>query len=76
MVMFTMDFGVKIRLMDSAYTHIKTVRSIQACGKKTGSMVKATKLGQMVLNLKVTISMEKSMDKANFIGQTVARTKD
>jgi len=70
MVMFMMDNGLMIRLMDSVSTVISTEQNMKVTGKKTSNTEKDLKHGQMELNMKECTFKERRMAKVNSLGLT------
>ena len=61
MEMFMMVSGKMIKLMGKVFTVILMVQNMKATGQKTNNMDMVLKLGLMVLVMKVTMFMAKSM---------------
>jgi hypothetical protein len=72
---FTRVIGFQIRLRAMEYTLIWMVLSTRDSGKKTSSMVKVKKPGQMERCTRVTTSMARSMALVILCGATVQSTK-
>jgi hypothetical protein len=68
MEIFMTVIGEMIRLMVSVNILIQTVHNMKVIGLMTSNTVKAKRLGQTVLSMKVTISLEKKMVSVSFYG--------
>lgn len=68
MVIYMMVTGEMIKLMDLGNTLIRTEPSMKDIGKMINNMERAKNNGQMVLNMKVNINMERKMVSVNSVG--------
>jgi len=65
--------GMMIRHTDMVFTVIWMVPNTKATGKKTSNTVMVLKLGQMVLDMRVNISLARNMVLVDSHGLTEAR---
>ena len=70
------DTGRTTRPMGSEFTVIWTEHATKAIGKKTSSMVKAWRLGQMVQAIKETMLKDAKTVKAASLGRIKAHTTE
>ena len=75
MEIFTKESGKTIKPMVSAFTDILMVQSIEATGSKISSTARGLKPGQINLNMKVTLLMERSTAQGSSLGLTARVTK-
>jgi hypothetical protein len=70
------EIGIKIWLKDMELIIIKEALFTRASGKKTTNMEWELKLGQTVLDLKVTLQMDLNMAKVCTFGPTAVPTRE
>lgn len=71
MEMYTKANGLMIKLMDKVFIHIQMAVDMKVIGKKTNSMAKELRDGQMVLHMKVSMLEERNTAMVNLFGQII-----